>query len=163
AFRTANTDAYGLGRARFNTTLIPTSWMKFQVQMQDAQVGFKNSPKPDGPPFEDTFDVRQGYVEFGNVEGGKFALRAGRQELVFGEQRLVGHLNWVNTARSFDAIRASYRNASYRIDAFASSVVNPRDDKFDRRTDGNNFHGAYAAFGKLVPKATIEPYVFWRV
>jgi hypothetical protein len=136
--------------------------MKVQVQAQDAQVGAKNAPKPDNAPFEDTFDLRQAYVDFGNVEGGSFALRAGRQELVFGEQRLIGHLNWTNAARSFDAVRASYRNKDYRIDAFVASVVNARDGEFDKRTDANNLHGIYASFNNFVPKGTIEPYLLWR-
>src|SRR5262249_48987547 len=162
AFKTDNEDAFVLGRARVNTTIIPTSWMKFQFQGQDAQVWGRN-PKPDAPPYEDTFDVRQAYVEFGNMENTKFSLRAGRQELYFGEMRLVGHLNWTNTARSFDAIRASYRAKTYRIDAFSASVVNLKDGSFDRRTDGNNLHGVYSSFTKLIPKATVEPYVLWRV
>jgi hypothetical protein len=162
-FRPNNTDAFVLGRLRVNTTFIPTSWMKIQLQGQDAQVGAKNSPKPDNAPFEDSFDLRQAYVDFGNVEGGRFALRAGRQEMVFGEQRLIGHVNWLNTARSFDAVRASFRSDSYRVDAFASSVVNPREGEFNKRTDANNFHGIYAAFNKFIPKGTVEPYVLWRV
>jgi hypothetical protein len=97
------------------------------------------------------------------MDGSKFGLRVGRQELFFGEMRLLGHLNWTNTARSFDAVRASYRSNSYRIDAFSASVVNVRDGSFDRRADGNNLHGVYSSFSKAIPKATIEPYVFWRV
>jgi hypothetical protein len=162
AFKPDNNDAYVLGRARVNTTILPTNWMKLQFQGQDGQVWGKN-PKPDAPPFEDTFDVRQAFVEFGNVESSKLGLRVGRQELFFGEQRLIGHLNWTNTARSFDAIRASYRSTDYRIDAFAASVVNLRDGSFNRRTDGNNLHGVYTSFSKAVPKATVEPYVFWRL
>jgi len=121
------------------------------------------NPKPDGPPFEDTFDLRQAYVEFGRQEGNTFELRAGRQELVFGEQRLVGHVSWLNTARSFDAVRAAYRHKNFRIDAFAASVVNIREGEFNKRADGNNFHGAYGSFTSLVPRATVEPYVFWRL
>jgi hypothetical protein len=163
SFRPNASDAFVLGRLRLNTTFIPASWMKIQLQAQDAQVGAKNTPKPDGPPFEDTFDLRQAYVDFGNVEGGKFALRAGRQELVFGEQRLIGHIAWLNTARSFDGVRGSYRTKDYRVDAFVSSVVNARDGKFNRRADANNLHGIYASFNNFVPKGTIEPYVLWRV
>ena len=140
AFKPNNDDAYGLGRARVNTTLMPAPWMKLQFQGQDAQVWGRNS-KPDAPPYEDTFDVRQAYVEIGGVEDSKFGLRVGRQELYFGEQRLIGHLNWTNTARSFDAVRASYRSKSYRVDAFAASVVNLKDGSFNRRSDGNNLHG----------------------
>ena len=73
AFKIDSDDAYVLGRARVNTTIIPTSWMKFQFQGQDAQVWGRN-PKPDAPPYEDTFDVRQAYVEFGNMESTKFSL-----------------------------------------------------------------------------------------
>ena len=162
AFQPNADDAYLLSRVRVNTTFIPTSWLKVQLQGQDAQVMGRNA-KPDGPPYEDTFDLRQAYVEVGSVETSKFGLRAGRQELAFGEMRLLGHLNWTNTARSFDAVRWSYRNKNYRIDAFAASVVNLKDGEFNRRTDGNNLHGVYASFNTLVPKATIEPYVLWRL
>jgi hypothetical protein len=162
AFKSDNEDAFILGRARVNTTIIPAAWLKFQFQGQDSQVWGRN-PKPDAPPYEDTFDVRQAFVEIGSVETNKFGLRVGRQELAFGEQRLLGHLNWTNTARSFDAVRASYRAKTYRIDAFSASVVNLRDGSFNRRADGNNLHGAYGSFAKLIPKATVEPYVFWRL
>jgi hypothetical protein len=162
AFRPDNNDAFVLSRVRLNTTFIPSSWMRIQLQVQDAQVMARNS-KPDAPPFEDTFDLRQAYVEFGNPEANTVALRAGRQELVFGEQRLVGHLNWTNTARSFDAVRATYRNRHVRVDGFAASVVNLREDEFNKRADGNNFHGAYAVFGAVIPNASVEPYVFWRL
>ncbi len=162
AFKPDNDDAFVLGRARVNTTIIPTSWLKLQFQGQDAQVWGRNQ-KPDGPPYQDTFDVRQAYVELGNMESSKFGLRVGRQELSFGEQRLIGPLNWTNTSRTFDAIRGSYRSKNYRIDAFSSSVVNLRDDGFDRHADGNNLHGVYSSFSKIIPKATIEPYVYWRV
>jgi hypothetical protein len=114
-------------------------------------------------PFEDTFDLRQAYVEFGRLEGNTFELRVGRQELVFGEQRLVGHVNWLNTARSFDAVRAAYRHQSFRIDAFAASVVNVVEGNFNKRTDGNNFHGIYGAFTSVIPRASVEPYAFWRL
>src|SRR5262249_16615111 len=60
-FKTDSSDAYVLGRARVNTTLIPAAWLKFQFQGQDAQVWGRNV-KPDAPPYEDTFDVRQAYV-----------------------------------------------------------------------------------------------------
>ncbi len=163
-FKTDNGDAYALGRLRVNMTFIPTSWLKLQVQGQDAELFGRNPIKPDAPPYEEAFNLRQAYVEIGNVENSKLGLRVGRQELFFGEQRLIGHLNWVNDARSFDAVRASYRSKNYRIDAFAASVVNFHDGAFnDRRTDGNNLHGVYGSFTKLVPKATIEPYLLWRV
>jgi hypothetical protein len=162
AFQPDADDAYALSRVRLNLTVAPQPWLRAVFQAQDAQVMGRN-PKPDGPPFEDTFDLRQAYVEMGHREGNTFELRVGRQELVFGEQRLVGHVSWLNTARSFDAVRVAYRHQNFRIDAFAASVVNIKEGSFDKRTGGNNFHGVYGSFTKLVPKATVEPYVFWRL
>jgi hypothetical protein len=161
-FRPNANDAYVLSRLRLNTTFTAATWLKLQLQAQDSQAMGRNA-KPDAPPFENTFDLRQAYVEVGNVETSRLGLRAGRQELAFGEMRLLGHLNWTNTARSFDAVRASYRSKNFRVDAFAASVVNLREGDYDKRTEGNNLYGVYASFSALVPKATIEPYTLWRV
>ena len=162
-FRPDNRDAYALGRLRLNVTLKPASWLKFQLQGQDAQIAGANAPKPDAPPFEDTMDLRMAYAEIGDPENQTFGLRAGRQELAFGEQRLAGHVSWLNTARAFDAIRATYRRDGVRVDAFAASVVNVREGESNKRAAGNNFHGMYAVLNKLVPKASVEPFVFWRL
>jgi hypothetical protein len=162
AFKKDNSDAYLLNRFRVNLLIKPTSWLKFYAQGQDARVFWKNQ-NPAAPPFQNTMDLRLAYMEIGETEKGIAALRVGRQELVFGDQRLIGHANWLNTARSFDAVRATFRYQGYRLDAFASTVVNPVDGTFDHHAAGNNFHGLYGGIEKLVPKAVIEPYLLWRL
>ena len=161
-FRKENDDFYFLNRFRLNMSIAPASWLRFQFQGQDARVFGKNQ-KPAAPPFQDTMDLRMAFVEIGEPEKKTFGMRVGRQELVFGEQRLVGHVSWLNTARTFDVIRASFRLGGYRLDAFAASVVNIRDGEFNRHVDGNNFHGLYGGIDKLIPNATVEPYAFWRL
>jgi len=161
-FRERNNDLYLLTRVRLNLGIKPTGWMKFQFQAQDAQV-FGKKTNLDGPPFEDTFDLRMAYLELGDSEKEPIGFRIGRQELVFGEQRLIGHVSWLNTARSFDAVRATFRHRGYRLDTFASAVVNVREGEFNKRSDGNNFHGLYGGIEKLVPQAVIEPYLLWRI
>ena len=161
-FRPDAADAFLLTRVRLNMRVSPTSWMRFQFQAVDSQAFWRNA-KPDAPPYEDTFDLRQGYVELGSSDKPTFTLRVGRQELVLGEQRLVGHLNWTNTARSFDAAKLTIKHGNYKVDAFASSVVVLKEGSFDKSSGGNNLHGAYGTIEKLIPNATIEPYVLWRV
>jgi len=160
-FKPSNDDAYFLNRIRLNMKVQPTDWLKFVVQGQDSRVWGKNQ-NPAAPPYQDIFDLRIGYIELGDAEKGSVAIRLGRQELNFGDQRLVGSADWLNTARSFDAIRATVHMSSYRVDAFAGSVVNPRDGKFDQSSPGNNLYGVYGSMEKLVPVATVEPYFFWR-
>ncbi len=160
-FKDSNDDLYLLERLRINMKIQPTDWLRFVVQGQDARPFWKNPPAA-VPPFKDTMDLRLGYVELGDSEKGTAGLRVGRQELAFGEERLVGNTNWQNTARSFDGIRVTFRQPGYRLDGFASSVVNIREGKFDRSITGNNFYGLYGVLDKLVPKASVEPYFFWR-
>ncbi|MBI3667659.1 MAG: alginate export family protein [Acidobacteria bacterium] len=161
-FKPDNGDYYLLNRFRINMKLLPSSWMKFVFQGQDSRV-FWNSRVPDAPPYADTMDLRLAYMELGDTDTRPISLRVGRQELFFGEQRLIGHLNWTNTARSFDAVRATFRHQGYRLDAFAASVVNLRNGEFDSRIAGNNLHGLYGGIEKLVPNAIIEPYLLWRL
>ena len=161
-FKVDSSDAYYLNRIRFAMSVQPTSWFKVFAQMQDARVAFKNTPA--APPYQNTFDLYQGYLELGNTEKGFVAVRAGRQELNFGEQRLIGSADWNNTARSFDAVRLTLHPVSgVRVDAFSSSVVVATDGTFDHHHAGDDLHGLYGGLEKLVPNATIEPYVLWRV
>ena len=125
-FNDARDDAYWLNRFRFDVRLKPSRLLSFHVQAQDAQVFGRNS-KPDAPPFEDTFDLRMAFADLGQTGKSPVLVRLGRQELAFGEQRLVGHLNWTNTARTFDAVRVTVARRTFRIDGFASSVVTMRD------------------------------------
>jgi hypothetical protein len=161
-FKDNSDDAYLLSRLRLNMKIQPTPWLRFNFQGQDARVFWKNQ-NPAAPPYQNTFDIRMAYVEMGDSEKKTFGLRVGRQELFFGEQRLVGHLNWTNTARTFDAVRATMRHGNYRLDAFAASVVNPKDGEWDHHAQGNNLHGLYGGIEKLIPNAVIEPYAFWRL
>ena len=139
-FRQDNEDAYLLQRLRINMKLEPAPWIKLAFQGQDSRA-FWNDKIPNAPPYQDSMDLRLGYLELGDTEKRPVGLRVGRQELAFGEQRLIGHLNWTNTSRSFDAVRATLRHGRYRLDAFAASVVNARHGEFNKRTDGNNLHG----------------------
>lgn len=154
-------DAYLLNRFRFDVNVRPSSSFAVLVQAQDARVARKDIGSTTAP-FRDTFDLRQAYGDIGNTQKGAFTLRVGRQEMFFGEQRLVGHLTWVNAARSFDGVRATFKTGGFKLDAFATSVVRIIDGGFDKSGNGNRFVGGYGSATNWIPKATVEPYVFWR-
>ena len=160
-FRSSNDDTYVLQRFRLNLLVKPSNWLKFRFQTQDARVFWKNL-KPYAPPFQDTWDLRIAYVELGDSEKG-LGLRVGRQEINIGDERLVGSTNWSNTARTFEAVRASYHWQKFRVDAFASSVVGLHDGQFGEHTPGNNLHGIFGGMENVIPNSTLEPYVLWRL
>src|SRR5205807_37513 len=103
------------------------------------------------------------YVQIGNPESDPVSVRAGRQSFNFGEGRLVADPNWSNVGRSFDGLRTTFRYHKFRIDAFTGASNKIYTDGFDTPTPGEHFHGLYGSIDKLIPNATIEPYLFWKL
>jgi hypothetical protein len=153
-------DLYWLSRFRFDAAVTPSKSLAFQVQVQDARVARK-SVGPGGTPFSAPFDLRMAFADLGRSTG-PLTVRLGRQELAFGEQRLVGHVSWLNAARTFDGAKITVRTRALQVDAFGASVVRILDGAFDRSGNGNRFAGAYVTATTLLPRSSVEPYVFWR-
>ena len=162
-FTEGQDDMYLLQRIRLGVDLKPAKWLEMFAQGQDSRVAFENRIQA-APPYQDSADLRQAWVQFGGgSEKHGVTLRTGRQELAFGEERLVGASNWGNVARTFDAIRLGLRHGNYAADVFASSVVAARDHVFDRHTQGDNLHGIYGSINGWVPAGKLEPFAFWRL
>jgi hypothetical protein len=156
-----NDDVYGLSRLRLDLGFKLGDHWKVFVQAQDSQAGGFDA-NPDPAIHENDFDLRQAYVEYRQSDKGGWGVKVGRQELNYGDQRLVGALNWTNTARTFDAAKLTYSNADVAVDVFASSVVAIQDNVFDKHLDGQNFYGTHATFKRAVPRAELNGYVFWK-
>ncbi len=161
-FKAKHADFHVLNQLWLGVAIRPASWLSFFGQAQDARM-FLNGVLASAPPYENTWDLHQAWVQLWDTEKYPVTLRVGRQELNFGEQRLVGASPWLNTPRVFDAALATFRFNGVRLDTFASSVVNSVDGQMDHHKQGNPFYGAYGTLGKLIPKASIEPYAFWRL
>lgn len=86
------------------------------VQVQDARTwGFEGSTVSN----EANTDLHQGWGQVGG-ERGKLSgyVRAGRQEIAIGKQRLIGPLAWMPNARSFDALALHGAYGNYSLDGF---------------------------------------------
>ena len=153
-------DLYYLTRLRLNASVTPSKNYSFQAQVQAADVA-KKTVGPTGPPFNAPFDLRMGFADLASAQS-PLAFRVGRQELAYGDQRLVGHVSWLNAARTFDGAKAFVRTKPLQVELFATSVVRILEDEFDKSGNGNWFTGAYAVAPSLVPRGTVEPYAFWR-
>ncbi len=126
--RAATDDSWLLNRARISLQLKPTNWLTFYVQGQDSrEIDSKRADIPGvlGAEGDNPFDLRQLYVEIGDAKVSPLSLKVGRQVLLYGDQRLIGPLEWSNLSRTFDAAKLRYtgKNGLW-IDAFISSVVN---------------------------------------
>ncbi len=99
-----------------------------------------------GPTDVDRLDLQQGFVDLmAPVAGGSFTLRAGRQEMSFGSQRLISVREPPNVRRSFDGVRATYEAGGARVDAFLTKPVKDKEGLFDDEPDpAQNFWGVYS-------------------
>ena len=62
----------------------------------------------------------------------------------YGNNRLLGDSWWTQVSRTFDGVRAVYKQGRFRVDTFATSVVIMRQGVFDHHLEGNNLYGVYA-------------------
>ncbi len=163
-FAASNEDLYLLGRFAVGATITPSKYVNFFVMGQDGRIWFHNDVKTRARGTKDTFDLRQLYADIHGKQGDlSIAFRVGRQYLDFGGRRLVATAAWGNSVPPYDAAKLTLSSSSYKIDLFASSrVSNNYTYKFNEVKDGENLYGFYTEFSKLIPQATLQPYVFWR-
>jgi len=161
SFTAGNNDAFFLSRLKLNMQIIPTSWMSAFVQMQDSEaLGIKAAHITSSN--KDKFDLHQAYLQLQNGENGWIRFLAGRQEMRYGQERLIGVIDWVNAPRVFDGFRMVLGTVKDHVDVFSTSVVVNNPLSFDRYYGGLNFHGAYGSITSVIPKSSIEPYVLWK-
>lgn len=150
-------DTINWTRLRLNVGVTATPWLRFRFQGQDARVSgvapWRNRTNVD------FFDVREAYVSLGHTD--KTQLHVGRQELSYGDDRLIGRRNWHNVDPAWDAARLVLRRGDYRFDVFSMAFVEVEEDQFDRLIQGNRVHGFYGQIGSWLPGGQVEPYAFY--
>lgn len=118
--------------------------------------GGGTSPESDTP-----IDLNQAYVFIGNHKEFPVSLKVGRQEMILGEQRIVGPLGWNNVGRQWDAAKVRWQTPWFAADAWSSMVVMPDDNAFNKPNNKEIFSGLQIST-KEIPKAWSEFYLLAR-
>lgn len=92
-----------------------------------------------------------------SVADGMWTARVGRQELLFGAQRLISPLDWANTRRTFEGSMLLYEDGPWSIDTFYTAYVPPRANEFDKADWQQQFYGSYAVY-TASPNNTLDLY-----
>ena len=172
AARPGNDEDYLLSRFRFDLTWAPSDWVTGSVELQDARIHGEQAISETRTPniFADRLDFHQAYLDIGSPASGPatISVRIGRQKLVYGSQRMVSPLEWVNTARVFDGARVGVAGPGRKLDAFATRLVpvNPTGLN-DHGTTGSRMfnsqlHGVYYTDTALVAGGAVEGYWLLR-
>ena len=100
-------------------------------------------------------DLHQGYADIRRLFETPTTVRLGRQEIIWGDHRVLGNFVWSNVGRVFDAARFMYDTDTIHGEIIAAKV-----DEDGFTTGGGssdeNMYAAQLAFKKLVPSALLE-------
>ncbi len=164
-----DTDTFFLQRARIGLSLKPVPYFKAYTQVQDSREidSTRVSPIGNANLEEAEFDVRQANIEIADYSKQPLGLKVGRQELIYGDERLVGAFDWNNVARVFDAAKLRWQKNKDSVDLFFANVVlnnifSERDGSLDDKADSaDDLYGIYGQ-STFLKFQTTEGYVLYR-
>lgn len=97
------------------------------VQIQDSRTAGSEQGvyDADGTGFfgSEGLDVHQAYVMLDKLWDSPFSLKLGRQELTYGDGRLIGTDDWSNTGTAFDAAKLMFNQGRVSLDLFSGQLV----------------------------------------
>ncbi len=167
-----NTDNYFLSQVRVNLKWDISDAFSAYLEGQDAAIQGSKSIDDEATPniYSDSFDLHQAYLDFTQPSTSlPTAVRVGRQKLKYGAERLLGPLEWVNTARVFDAAKFTLGDVSARsADVFASRVVPVDPEDFNdwgptvNRYANSSLYGVYYTDYALIESSVLEGYYLLR-
>ncbi len=111
----------------------------------------------------DSVDLAQGFLDVKTplLDGWTLTLRPGRQQFLFGRQRLVSPLPWPNTLRAWDGGSAIIEGESIAVTAFLTQFVQSQKYRFNDVQRGVDFGGVYATRRATKEQLGIDVYALW--
>lgn len=151
-------DGYVLARYLIHADFHVGKIIRTFIQLQSS---LTNGKIVSSPVEENPLEVHQAFVDIKLMTKLKkyLLLRIGRQELLYGSQRLVSVRDLPNNRQAFDAVKSVYSFKNYRIDLFYGHYVAAKKGIFN---DGFNQHtklwGGYISGGKIPVVENIDLY-----
>lgn len=133
----------------------------FGQVLSDNVAGRRGGPRPQID--RDVLDLYQGFVELSAPLGsrGRATLRVGRQEFLYGSERLVSMREGPNVRQSFDAARLVLTRAAWRLDLLVGRPMLTKTGVFDDRSNPQLLlWGAYAVHKLQAWRGGLDLYYF---
>lgn len=155
-------DGYLLQRHMVHTDWRLGTHLRVFVQVLNTNVaGRRAGPRPQID--RDALDLYQGFAEWSTALGshGRAELRVGRQEFLYGSERLLSMREGPNVRQSFDAARLVLTSAAGRIDLLTGRPMQTATGAFDDRGNSQQLLWAvYAVHPLRALRAGLDLYYF---
>lgn len=106
---------------------------------------------------ENQLSLHQAFVDY--HLGNRWMIRAGRQEMAYGNHRLITFREGPNTRLAFDAAIIRHSTKNRTIDFLALTPVTSRPGVFDDRSFDDYVYGVYATEHMIGNKLMVDAYV----
>lgn len=116
---TGNSDDFLLHRTRIFANAKIGDRFRAYVEYIDAESNYENSP-PRAIEVNRS-DLLNAFIDYKFIDdccGGTLTGRVGRQELLYGSERLISPLDWANTRRTFDGLKFMWKDDCWNLDVF---------------------------------------------
>lgn len=155
----------GLMRLRLGVEFAWRQQVSVFAQIQDARAAGEEASTASN---ERNLDLHQGYADFAPPGGVDLSFRIGRQEWIYGEERMIGAFGWDNIGRSFDGFRARWVRSHWTVDGLAARISSRSTpvttppiappETGSAATTGSDLFGVYA---HRAPRAGDEIDLYW--
>lgn len=154
---TGNDDSFLLYRTRLFGNLEVGDDLRFYAEALDAVSNYERfAPRSIE---ENRADMLNLFVDVKLWENcrGALTFRGGRQELLYGSERLISPLDWANTRRTFEGYKLMWAGEKWNFDAFYTRPVPVNKTHFDSPTYQQEFFGTFATY-KAIQNQTVDLY-----
>lgn len=107
--------------------------------------------------FYNALDLHQAYLTLENLFGISLTAKVGRQELNYGDQRLIGAFGWSNYGRAFDSVLFNYKWSILNADLFGAKIIESNDG--DNDTD---LAGLHITLSSENMRPEVNAYIFYK-
>lgn len=154
-------DTFVLGRVMLGADIRAGSHFHSYIQARSSFLTDRDLPGGKRAIDADHLDFQNAFVDLviPVEETSSVTVRAGRQELLFGRERLVSPLDWANTRRTFDGVRAIVGAGKWKIHAFFVRPVLVEKSDLNSSDDNTDFFGVHATHP--VAAQSLEYDLYW--
>ncbi|HDS16135.1 MAG TPA: hypothetical protein ENN66_05915 [Proteobacteria bacterium] len=130
----------------------------FGVDLEDDKFYSKNLGLTNHP-YKDYAEPYETYVKIKNIGGQNLSLKAGRQSIRYGDNRIFGPGDWGNTGRyHWDAVRLAYRRQAHFLEALWGAHIIHEPRTLSLRHRHNLYGGALYGHYEIRPELIVEPF-----
>jgi len=153
-------DTFVLGRILLHADLHLGENVRIFAEGISAMSGDRRLPGGRRVLDVNTLDAQNAFLDLRLpfADDASVTLRAGRQELLFGRQRLVSPLDWANTKRTFDGVCGIVSYAGWTFHGFWTQPVPVRKYELSRGDSNSDFYGLHATGALDLIDASLELY-----